>query len=270
MATAKKKVESETVEAEEVVTEVATAQYADDFYRLREENEKHYRARRQLIQSQLSEPFSADVERQLKKGGTYLTYIPVSEVIARLNKVLGYDAWSYEIIRCERDSLDPDFIVAHVRMSLHAEGDRFMSITKDGFGGQKIKRTKQGDIVDLGDEFKGAVSDALKKAAQSLGVGLYLARTEEALMQEQEETPAPVVQQQSAVADVSPLYESFISLRKSLDETGVSAIRTFWSEYSGGRPVPKANEFTDEELEALIGECVRLSFAGSFEDGESQ
>jgi hypothetical protein len=56
-----------------------------------------------------------------------------------------------------------------------------MAVTKDGFGGQKIKRTKAGEIVDLGDEFKGAFSDALKKAAQQFGVALYLARSDEAL-----------------------------------------------------------------------------------------
>lgn len=222
-------------------------------------------------QAMLNEPFPQEVERQLKKSGTYLTYIPVSEVITRLNKVLGFDGWSYQIIKCERDALDPDFIVAHVRLDVHPDRDGYSMVTKDGFGGQKIKRTKNGDIVDLGDEFKGAVSDALKKAAQALGVGLYLARTEEALMLDDEPaTSMQALPQVEQKQDVSPLYESFISLRKSLDETGVEAIRKFWAEFSGGRPVPKAHEFTDEELEALIGECVRLTFSGPFEgNGQS-
>ena len=39
---------------------------------------------------------------------------------------------------------------------------------------------------------KGAVSDALKKAAQTLGVGLYLARSEDAMYAESyAETAAP-------------------------------------------------------------------------------
>jgi recombination DNA repair RAD52 pathway protein len=118
----------------------------------------------------LSGAFPKEVERQLDKGGTSLTYIPVSEVIARLNDVLGVFGWSYTMERCERDILDPDYLVAHVRMTV---GETI----RDGVGGQKIKRTRAGDIVDLGDEYKGAVSDALKKAAQSFGVGLYLARS---------------------------------------------------------------------------------------------
>ena len=43
------------------------------------------------ILNALSEPFPSEVEKQLKKGGASLTYIPVSEVITRLNKVLGVD-----------------------------------------------------------------------------------------------------------------------------------------------------------------------------------
>ena len=117
----------------------------------------------------LSAPFPREVERQLDKGGITLTYIPVSEVIARLNDVFGVLGWSYTLERCDRDTLDPDFLVAHVRMTV---GD----VTRDGVGGQTIKRKRDGGIVDLGDEYKGAVSDALKKAAQSFGVGLYLAR----------------------------------------------------------------------------------------------
>ena len=122
------------------------------------------------LSAALSAPFPKEVERQLDKGGITLTYIPVSEVIVRLNEVFGVTGWSYTQIKCERDFLDPDFLVAHVRLTVG-------TTTRDGVGGQKIKRTKAGDILDLGDEYKGAVSDALKKAAQSFGVGLYLARS---------------------------------------------------------------------------------------------
>ena len=122
------------------------------------------------LSAALSAPFPKELERQLDKGGITLTYIPVSEVIVRLNEVFGVTGWSYTQIKCERDFLDPDFLVAHVRLTVG-------TITRDGVGGQKIKRTKAGDILDLGDEYKGAVSDALKKAAQSFGVGLYLARS---------------------------------------------------------------------------------------------
>lgn len=276
MAAAKKPAATQAVEAvqEEQQIPVEQGDPAMDsvvsaldnaIYLYREEEKKKQDAYRVATQSGLNEPFSQDVERELKKGGTYLKYIPVSEVINRLNKVLGYDGWSYEIVKCERDAIDPEFIVAHVRMTVFPHTDRFDSVVRDGFGGQKIKRTKQGDIVDLGDEFKGAVSDALKKAAQSIGVGLYLARTEEAMAHD-EDVPqaqqAVVVHAPAPVEEVSDLYQNFIELRQTLDEDGVAGLRAFWSEYSGGRPVPKPSEFTDEELKQLIAECLRQTFKG--------
>lgn len=206
----------------------------------------------------LSTPFPPGVERALTKGGTSLTYIPVSEVINRLNRVLGVDRWSSEIIRCERDALDPDFIVAHVRLNVRTTSSSgFESqIWKDGFGGQKIKRTRTGDIVDLGDEFKGAVSDALKKAAQQLGVGLYLARSEEGLLMD-------------AKADIDPevdsLWEHFSSLAKSLDADGRTALNNRWAEMSGNAPKPRRETATPEVLRALIDECVLITTGGTFE-----
>lgn len=270
-ATKKTPAPVETNEETQALSDVQIESQADaTYFNYREEELKKQEAYRIATQSNLNEPFSPDVERELKKGGTYLTYIPVSEVINRLNKVLGYDGWSYEIVKCERDAIDPDFIVAHVRMTVYPQLDRFVSVVRDGFGGQKIKRTKQGDIVDLGDEFKGAVSDALKKAAQSIGVGLYLARTEEAMALDdtapvQQVAPA---QQAAPVEQVSDLYQNFIELRQSLDEEGVAGLRAFWSEYSGGRPVPKPTEFTDEELKQLIAECLRQTFKGGKFEGE--
>jgi recombination DNA repair RAD52 pathway protein len=206
---------------------------------------------------QLGEQFPKEVERQLKKGGTTLTYIPVSEVINRLNKVLGFDAWSYEIIKCERDALDPDFIVAHVRMTVYPDSDKFVSVVKDGFGGQKIKRTKNGDIVDLGDEFKGAVSDALKKAAQSLGVGLYLARSEEAM--DIEEALSITPQEQERLDK----WEQFASLAKALNAEQKTELNEFWEKHAGGRPKPTKSNATDQDLDDLIAEIVRIQLGGT-------
>jgi len=256
MATTKK-TETETVNN--------VIEHEIDWVEVRAKERQAQRDKTAQSQSLFNEQFPQEVERQLKKGGTSLTYIPVSEVITRLNKVLGFDGWAYEIVRCERDALDPDFIVAHVRLSVYPDGDRFGSVVKDGFGGQKIKRTKAGDIVDLGDEFKGAVSDALKKAAQTLGIGLYLARTEEA-MEAVETTPPPP----EPVVDpiIVELWDNFLSLSKSLNADGKAELNTFWSTYAGGRAKPTKQTATEQDLEALIGECIRISFQGTEVGGE--
>lgn len=209
---------------------------------------------------QFSEPFPKEVERTLKKGGANLIYIPVSEVITRLNKVVGPDNWTSEIIRCERDSLDPDFIVAHVRLVITFEGeDGFQKmVAKDGFGGQKIKRTKNGDIVDLGDEFKGAVSDALKKAAQQLGIGLYLARTDEALAIDVEESKPQIDE------EIIGLWTKFLGHTKDMDADQKAELGRVWSEYSDGAPKPTLETASQEDLQFLIDECVRISVGGEW------
>jgi hypothetical protein len=206
----------------------------------------------------LSEPFPKEMERVLKKGGASLTYIPVSEVITRLNKVLGIEAWSFNILSCERDAIDPDYIVAHVRLMWHADAARPESVViRDGFGGQKIKRTKAGDIVDLGDEMKGAVSDALKKAAQTLGVGLYLARSEEAMDIEEAMSISP--QEQERLEK----WEQFAGLAKALSPEQKTELNEFWEEHAGGRPKPTKSNATDSDLDDLIAEIVRIQLGGT-------
>jgi recombination DNA repair RAD52 pathway protein len=209
------------------------------------------------MQNDFNEPFPKEVERQLKKGGASLTYIPVSEVITRLNKVLGFDGWSYEIIKCERDALDPDFVVAHVRLTVYpANGEQFLIVNKDGFGGQKIKRTKNGDIVDLGDEMKGAVSDALKKAAQALGIGLYLARSEEAM-----EIEAEAEAEASVDPEIESMWAQFVDLSKNLSAEGKAELGEFWKSYAGDRPKPTRQTANKTDLEELIQKCVLIKMA---------
>lgn len=226
-----------------------------------EEQRKVEQAR---IYAELYEPFPSEVERVLSKGGTSLIYIPVSEVINRLNRVLGISGWSSEILRCERDSLDPEFIVAHVRLVVNISDGQY--VTKDGFGGQKIKRTKNGEILDLGNEFKSAVSDALKKAAQHLGVGLYLSRTEDAIIIEAQHD---MLEEMSPEAKkVNEMYKNFMSLREQLDEAGLDSVRTFWKDWSGGRSVPKPSEFKLNELEALITHVTKILLGGEEVDAD--
>lgn len=210
------------------------------------------------LYAQLSEQFPQEMERSLNKGGAHLTYIPISEVINRLNKVLGVDRWSFTVIKCERDATDPDFVVAHVRLEYNIS--EFASIIRDGIGGQKIKRTKQGGIVDLGDEFKGAISDALKKAAQTMGVGLYLARSEDAIEIEQAIEASP--------AQSAPASTQFVQTKEmfdALDDEAKKQVKAFWSDYSGGSK-KKLSEMNDDELNVISAEIVRLKFGGTMID----
>lgn len=215
------------------------------------------------IYQQFSEVFPPEMEKTLSKSGTRLTYIPVSEVINRLNKVLGVDMWSFHINACRRDEADPDFVTAHVTLTATI-GNTFVS--RDGIGGQKIKRTKAGDIVDLGDEMKGAVSDALKKAAQTLGIGLYLARSEEAMDIEEAMDAVQQPQQVQIDPEIEQLWDRFVGIVKTLNEEQKGQLNEFWVTAGGGKPKPTKATATTKDLEILIEKAVMLTFGAKEEE----
>jgi len=212
--------------------------------------------------------FPEEMEKVMTVSGVNLRFIPVSEVINRLNKVLGIDSWSFEVIRLERDQHEPDEIIAHVSLVAEIAGKH---VVKHGVGGTSIKRIKStGKPVDLGNSFKMAVSDALKKAAQQLGVGLYLSRSadaidaEEAMMLTQEEEVAEKKQQPKTEADEK--WEYFVEVTKSLTKEQKAELNQFWEVHSGGKPKPKKETATIEDLQSLIAEVLRITFGGKYVD----
>jgi hypothetical protein len=225
------------------------------------------------IYERLIEPFPVEMERTVNKSGTSLTYLPIAEVTNRMNRVLGVGGWSSEILRCERDSTDSDWVVAHVRITATIDNS---PVIHDGFGGQKIKRSrKDNEPIDLGDEFKGAVSDATKKALQQFGVGLYLARDVEAIEAEYAIEATSVVQAEAALPAGDPkvqdAYERFMGLRGQLSKEDRPLLRAFWESYSGGKPVPKnVSEWTLGDLEAVIIETTRILLGGTVIVGEDE
>lgn len=123
----------------------------------------------------LAQPFEA---QQLKRvPNKDVTYVPIAEVIDRLNAVLGPSGWSYTS-QVMRDPVTPDWIIAQVDLTCEVDG---RVATKAGAGGIRVKLfSNTENPVDVGDDYKGAQSDALKKAAQAFGVGLDIARPDTA------------------------------------------------------------------------------------------
>jgi hypothetical protein len=111
----------------------------------------------------LRKPFPPELVKQRQgQGGKTLNYIPTPAVIARLNE--GCEVWSFEII--EHQVLEDEVVVIG---KLTADG-----IIKMAFGGSSLTRDRNGKCVSVADDLKSAGSDALKKAASLLGVGLEL------------------------------------------------------------------------------------------------
>ena len=218
----------------------------------------------QALMAALAEPFPAEMEKTLVKSGVSLVYLPISEVINRLNKVLGTDSWSFVVMSISRDSYDNDEIIAHVNLSVDFGDGKI--VNKHGIGGQSVKRAKStGKPLDLGNDFKGAVSDALKKAAQQLGVGLYLARSADA-MDIEDAMDADLlnksldIPQQDIDPEIVAKWDNFISLTKSLSPEKRTELNKYWDKTSSGQPKPRKETITMDALDGLVAQAISLSF----------
>ena len=112
----------------------------------------------------LEKPFEPGQIRQRKGRNGMLDYVEGHSVIQRLNEALE-GAWSFEIVQHE---VREEEVLVLARLS--AGG-----LVKMNFGVSQVTREREsGALVSLGDDLKAAATDALKKCATFLGVGLHL------------------------------------------------------------------------------------------------
>lgn len=115
----------------------------------------------------LEKPFTPEQVKQREGNfGKVLDYVEGHTVIQRLNDAFE-SKWSFEILEHEILKEAGEVIVLG---KLTAE-----NVVKTQFGSSMITRAKEtGEIISLADDLKAAATDALKKAATLLGVGLHL------------------------------------------------------------------------------------------------
>lgn len=184
------------------------------------------------VYEQPAEHFPASAHKTKSIGGANLTYVDGEMVVSRLNEVLGVGGWSFEV---KDIKVLEDEVWALGRITVYGP-DR--TIVREQAGGQIINRKRgtpatpyrpaqpadgdrpaipaveaqpaiKGDIIELSNDIKGAITDCLKKCATLIGVGLYLfnpteRREVEQAMQEakrQPQRPAPP----KSVADAAVL-----------------------------------------------------------------
>jgi len=113
----------------------------------------------------LEKPFDKSQIKQRKGNfGDMIDYVEAHAVIQRLNDSFE-GQWSFEIITQENTA--GELVVLG---KLTAEG-----VSKAQFGSKKITtNSKTGEVISIGDDWKAAASDALKKTASLFGVGLHL------------------------------------------------------------------------------------------------
>ena len=100
------------------------------------------------------------------KGGSIQTYVPVENVVERINDVFGLN-WNFEILR---EGYNNSEVYAIVRIHYPLEVEKNDNIVKemhfkDGVGGVSYE-----PAVGLGNNLKASVSLALVKAASLLGI----------------------------------------------------------------------------------------------------
>lgn len=201
--------------------------------------------------ARLAEPFSPNVVKKVTQGGVALDYIPVAEVIKRMNEVLGVGNWSAKQMGLYRDPVNPEWIVAEAEVTATVDG---ATSTRPGNGAVKIKMFRgTEDPVNLGHDYKGAHSEAMKKACQGFGVGLYLATGEE----DTEETV--VSQSQPQAARPSPVSdEEWAKLTdhlKHMDDRQKGIIQEWWS-LNGVGDKPQRSTITRVLFEELMKRIV--------------
>jgi hypothetical protein len=118
------------------------------------------------LYSLLAEPFAGYYTAE----GVFGPFLSGEQITSRLNDVLGVGLWQFHIVQFSVDQV-ADEVIALGELRAFIEGQW---ITRQQFGGQKIKRKKDGVINNLADDHKGAATDAMKKCASLFGVGLYL------------------------------------------------------------------------------------------------
>ena len=134
------------------------------------------------------EKLAAPFARTFKKPPHNLEYITGEQVVSRLNEELGFDGWTF-LVREHGENEESDSVWVLGELTVIRE-DRV--ITKQQFGSQEHNRTKDSKkIIDYGFDLKGAATDALKKCATLIGVGLYLSEKEGGQAPAQPQRPAP-------------------------------------------------------------------------------
>lgn len=216
--------------------------------------------------ARLTDPFPPSVIKKVRQGGVELDYIPVAEVVKRMNDVLEPGNWSAVQTFIGRDEKDPDWIVAQAEVTATIDGQ---TSTRSGDGAVKIKMFRnQPGPVNLGHDYKSAFSEAVKKACQWFGVGLYLSMPDdEPEVEEYGQSSAPQSPQAApppAITDDE--WTQLMDHMGKLDDTQKGIVKEWWSlQYPGKKFVRSITRVQWEELLKRV--TVELFNAEATPDG---
>lgn len=108
------------------------------------------------------------INKRPGRGGMMFDYVSIGYVVKQLDEVFGQ--WSFDVEEVGDMNLlsKTGHVVVKGKLTVHLPGK---DIVKVQYGSAEIKLNRSsGKPVDVGDDFKSAASDALKKCASFLGI----------------------------------------------------------------------------------------------------
>lgn len=175
-------------------------------------HDKHRLLMQTLSEAQVDFLMQRTPKKEIKtrqgRGGLTFAYVEHGYVTERLNLVFGFN-WDFEIV--DKQILD-DEVIVEARLTVRTPGGQ--TIVKTQFGGAEIKRhasgARSGRPLSIADDYKAAASDALKKCASLLGIGLDLyGRDRPAELEEAAPSTPEVGRPQAEVIDAAPNISQF-------------------------------------------------------------
>lgn len=157
-------------------------------------------------------------------------YITGEQVVSRLNEVLGWDAWNFEVVMHGYNE-EADELWALGKLEVRSD---VAVVVRQQFGSQQHNRFKDGGkIIDYGFDLKGAATDALKKCASLIGVGLYLLEKDAG----QTARPPAQARPQQATKPVTPAKQTFMDYAtKELHYEADTVLRVAKELYDSNNP----------------------------------
>lgn len=102
------------------------------------------------------------------KGGGTFDYVTTSYITKALNYIFGWD-WDFDIVE---HGIEGKQVWVKGKLTVRGGKDGSRTISKTQFGRNDIKyrRDSKTEMLDFGNDMKGAASDALKKCASMFGI----------------------------------------------------------------------------------------------------
>lgn len=151
---------------------------------------------------------------------TYLSTIKAIYVTERLNEIFGIGKWR---IQCEEIKAgDKGMIVVKVKLTVPEYGIEYESFGGNDNGGETSKG------FDLGDAYKGAVTDAITKICSWMGIGIDVFKGKQSHTASEPAAKKPPVVNDELIKALQEAKEA-----KSIDD--LSAVWKRWSNLHGNQ-----------------------------------